>query len=85
MKALNVIPVIHVSDFSRALHYYTTILGFSEDFKLEAYAGLVMDNILIYISGSANQGIQKIPGQTLFCINCDEVDTYFNTISQKGL
>jgi len=84
MKALSTIPVIHVSDFERALNYYTTILGFTEDFKLEAYAGLLLDDILIYICGPANQGIYKAPGQTLFCINCDEVDTYFDAISKKG-
>lgn len=83
MKALSTTPVIHVSDFNRALEYYTTILGFTEDFRLEAYAGLVRDNIIIYINGPANQGIQKTPGQTLFCIDCDEVDTYFDAISGK--
>jgi catechol 2,3-dioxygenase-like lactoylglutathione lyase family enzyme len=84
MQASSVTPVIYVSEFQRTLDYYTTILGFSEDFKLEAYAGLVLDDILIYISAPANQGIQKPPGQTLFCINCDEVDTYFDAISKKG-
>ena len=84
MKALSATPVVHVSDFNRALDYYINVLGFSEDFKLEAYAGLLLDDVLIYICGPANQGIQKAPGQTLFCIHCDEVDTYFVTISKKG-
>lgn len=84
MKAFSAIPVIHVSDFERTLSYYLDVLGFAEDFKLEAYAGLILDDVLIHISGPAKRGIQKAPGQTLVCINCDEVDTYFETISQKG-
>ncbi|HEY0272311.1 MAG TPA: VOC family protein [Chitinophaga sp.] len=33
MKALGCTIVIHVSDLPRALQYYTTVLGFTEDFR----------------------------------------------------
>src|ERR1700744_3544210 len=84
MKASLAIPVIHVSDFNCALNYYIDILGFAEDFKLKAYAGLILGDVLIYICGPANPGIYKTPGQTLFCVHCDEVDSYFEDIAKKG-
>lgn len=84
MKALNTSVVVHVSDLDRALNYYTAILGFAEDFKLEAYAGLVLDNVCIHLCGPANQGKKKAPGSAHFCIECDEIDNYFDTISKKG-
>lgn len=84
MKALSTSVVIHVSDLDRALDYYTDTLGFAEDFKLEAYAGLVLDNVCIHLSGPANPGRKKTPGSAHFCIECDEVDNYFDTLSKKG-
>ena len=84
MKALNTAVVIHVSDFDRSLNYYTNILGFTEDFKLADYAGLFMDNVSIHLSGPANPGMKKISGNAHFCIDCDEVNTYFDEITKKG-
>lgn len=84
MKALGSTVVIHVSDLSRAVNYYTAILGFTEDFKLAGYAGLVLDNVSIHLCGPANPGMKKTPGNAHFCIDCDEVDVYFNAISKKG-
>lgn len=84
MKTFSTTAVIHVSDLNRALEYYTAVLGFTEDFKLAAYAGLVLDTVCIHLSGPANPGMHKTPGNAHFCIDCDEVDTYFDTISKKG-
>lgn len=84
MKTLSSTVVIHVTDLNRALAYYTTILGFTEDFKFEAYAGLFLDQVNIHLSGPNNPGMHKMPGATLFCIEVDDVDTYFNTILPKG-
>jgi len=84
MKALNATVVIHVSDMNRALNYYTTVLGFTEDFKVGDYAGLFLDNVSIHLCGPANQGMRKTPGSAHFCIDCDEVDNYFDAISKKG-
>jgi uncharacterized glyoxalase superfamily protein PhnB len=84
MKALSATVVIHVSDLNRALAYYTAILGFSEDFKLREYAGLTLGDVCIHLSGPTNPGMKKIAGNAHFCIQCDEVDTYFDAISKKG-
>jgi len=84
MKALSTAVVIHVSNLDRALNYYTAVLDFTEDFKLAGYAGLFLDNVTIHLSGPGNQGMKKTPGSAHFCIDCDEVDTYFDAISKKG-
>jgi catechol 2,3-dioxygenase-like lactoylglutathione lyase family enzyme len=84
MKALSTSVVIHVSDLKRALNYYTAILGFTEDFELEEYAGLVLDNVCIHLSGPASPGMKKTPGNAHFCIDCDDVNAYFDAISLKG-
>ena len=84
MKALSSTVVIHVSDLDRAINYYTTILGFSEDFRLADYAGLILDNVAIQLSGPGNQGMHKPTGSAHFCVDCDGVDAYYNTILEKG-
>lgn len=84
MKALSSTVVVHVSDLDRAINYYTTILGFTEDFKLADYAGLILDNIAIQLCGPGNQGMKKAIGSAHFCVDCDEVDAYYNTILEKG-
>ncbi|WP_184547864.1 VOC family protein [Mucilaginibacter sp. FT3.2] len=84
MKILSSSPVIHVSDFERALDYYTTVLGFTIDFKLEAYAGLLYNEILLYICGPDNDGLKKTPGTAEICFDCDEVDNYLETIRRRG-
>jgi uncharacterized glyoxalase superfamily protein PhnB len=84
MKALSATIVVHVSNLNHALTYYTTILGFIEDFKLEEYAGLTLGNVCIHLSAPENPGMKKPPGNAHFCIECDDVDTYFDAISKKG-
>lgn len=84
MKALNSTAVIHVSDLNRALIYYVDILGFKEDFRVNDYVGLVLDSVCIHLSGPANPGRKKAPGSGHICIECDEVDNYFNSISSNG-
>jgi uncharacterized glyoxalase superfamily protein PhnB len=84
MKTFGITAVMHVSDLNRALEYYTTILGFTEDFRLAEYAGLALDTVCIHLSSPANPGMHKTPGSAHFCIDCDEVDIYFDTISKKG-
>ncbi|MFM2223159.1 MAG: hypothetical protein RLZZ78_1416, partial [Armatimonadota bacterium] len=38
--SVEVVPVIHVADVESAVVYYTTILGFTEDFRWKDYAGV---------------------------------------------
>ncbi|SFO87697.1 Glyoxalase/Bleomycin resistance protein/Dioxygenase superfamily protein [Chitinophaga sp. YR627] len=84
MKALSCTTVFHVSDVRLSLQYYTEILGFAEDFILGDYAGLYYDHILIHLCGPQNQGIKKMPGNTLLCIECDEVDRFHGILSARG-
>lgn len=84
MKALSCTTVFHVADVRRSLQYYKDILGFTEDFIFGDYAGLYYDQVLIHLCGPKNQGIRKIPGNTLLCIECDEVDHFHNILSGKG-
>ena len=84
MKALSSTVVIHVSDLSRAGKYYTDILGFKPDFEFGDYWGLTYDNICIHLSGPKTPGVKKAPGSAHVCIDCDEVDAYYDDIVKKG-
>lgn len=84
MKALNTSVVIHVTDLEKAITYYTEILGFTLDFRFGDYVGLVYDEVCIHLSGPDNPGRKKTPGSAHFCINCDEIDNYYDLISRKG-
>lgn len=84
MKALSTTVVIHVSDMSRAVKYYTEILGFKPDFEFGDYTGLTYDDVCIHLSGQKNQGVHKAPGNAHFCIECDKVDAYYDRIKKKG-
>jgi len=35
-----VLPVMHIADVEAAVTYYTTVLGFTEDFRWKDYAGV---------------------------------------------
>lgn len=84
MKALSLAVVVHVSNLDAALKYYTDVLGFTLDFQFGDYAGLVYNNVLIHLNGPTNQGTKKAPGSAHFCIDCDEIDQYYQLIISKG-
>jgi catechol 2,3-dioxygenase-like lactoylglutathione lyase family enzyme len=84
MKVLGLAIVVHVSNLDAAIKYYTDILGFNIDFKLDDYAGVLYDDVLIHLNGPSNRGIKKIPGNAHFCVDCDEIDDYYKLIGTKG-
>ncbi|RYU90081.1 VOC family protein [Mucilaginibacter terrigena] len=84
MKALSSTVVIHVSDLNRAGKYYIDVLGFKPDFEFGNYWGLSYDVVCIHLSGPKNQGMHKAPGSAHVCIDCDEIDTYYDSIVKKG-
>jgi predicted enzyme related to lactoylglutathione lyase len=84
MKALTLTVVIPVSDLENAIQYYTKVLGFTFDFIFGDYAGLFTGKANIHLSGPDNQGIKKTPGSALCVIDCDDVDTYYNLLKEKG-
>lgn len=83
MKASVTALTIYVSDFNRALRYYTNVLGFMEDFRHADYAGLSIDNVSIHLSGPTNPGTKE-PGNAHFYIACDYTDIYFDAIKRYG-
>ncbi|MES2275141.1 MAG: VOC family protein [Bacteroidota bacterium] len=84
MKALSSTTVIHVTDLDSALKYYTDILGFTIDFIFGDYAGLIHGEVAIHLNGPTNTSMKKLPGNAHLCIDCDEVDDYYNRISKNG-
>lgn len=84
MKAFSSATVIHVSDFKSALDYYTRILGFTFDFEFGEYAGLFIDEVFIHISGSENPGRKKPTGSAHLCIDIDQVDEYYQRLTENG-
>ena len=84
MKILAITAVIHVSNMQSAVQYYQDVLGFKPGFEFGDYTGLVYGEICIHISGPTNPGMKKIPGNAHFCIDCDEVDSYYDLISKNG-
>jgi len=84
MKALTIASVIHVKDLNQSLPYYTDILGFSTDFRYGEYIGLRYGDILLHLSSSLNPGHKKEPGSGHVCIDCEEIDTYYEDLRSKG-
>lgn len=84
MKAFSSATVIHVSDFKSSLDYYTKILGFTFDFEFGEYAGLFINEVFIHISGSENPGRKKPAGSAHLCIDIDNVDDYYQRLSENG-
>ncbi|SDH26441.1 VOC family protein [Chitinophaga filiformis] len=84
MKALSATTVFYISNLRQSLQYYTEIIGFTEDFVFGDYAGLYYDEVSIHLCGPENQGLKKIPGNTLHCIACDEVDEFHDALVAKG-
>jgi len=84
MKALDYAPVIHVKNLSQSLSYYIDVLGFSLDFQYGEYVGIKHDTVFLHLSSSLNPGRKKEPGAGHVCINCDEVDTYYEGLQSKG-
>lgn len=84
MKALGIASVIHVKDLNQSLPYYINILGFTTDFQYGEYIGLKNGNILLHLSSSLEPGHKKEPGSGHVCIDCDEVDIYYEDLQAKG-
>lgn len=76
--------IFQVTNVEMAIKYYTNVLGFTLDFRYNDLAGLKYDDILIYLSGPG-QGVKKAVGQGSIYIFCDEIDEYFQDISDRGV
>lgn len=84
MKVSHTTIVIHVSDLSSALLYYTAVLGFNADFECGDYVGLTYGDVGIHLCGPSHSGVKKLPGNAHFFIYGDDINDYYELISKKG-
>lgn len=84
MKALHSTTVIHVSNLKASIDYYTNVFCFDVDFIFGDYVGLYINQVSIHLSGPNNPGRKKAPGEAHLCIDCDEVEEYYEHISANG-
>ena len=54
-KTLGAVPVINTNDFSKAVDFYTGILGFEKVFELGQYAGLELGGTMIHLNGTLDE------------------------------
>ncbi len=75
--------IFHVKNVDASIAYYTTVVGFTLDFRYNDIAGLEYGPVLIYLSGPAQDVKKEIGGGTMY-IFCDEIDAYYEEIVAKG-
>jgi uncharacterized glyoxalase superfamily protein PhnB len=70
-----VVPVMHIADVETAIVYYTTVLGFTEDFRWKDYAGVSwVGGARLHLNGFGSEPERIGKGQAYFMIpNVDEV------------
>lgn len=83
MKINSSASVIPVSDLDAALRHYIEVLGFREEFRFGQYAGIKRDECHIHLSQQGNPNTSE-PGTGAVYIFCDEVDSYFAEIVNRG-
>lgn len=84
MKAHTVAPVFQVSDVDAALAHYKEVLGFSEDFRVDDYAGVRLDKMALHLTKHRSGEFAKPVGGSIAYVFCDEVDDYFREVKRKG-
>ena len=78
-----VIPVMHIADVETAIVYYTTVLGFTEDFRWKDYAGVCWDGLAhLHLNGFANGPERNGKGQAYFIV--DNVDEVYAGMLSRG-
>jgi uncharacterized glyoxalase superfamily protein PhnB len=82
MKISAASPVLQVKNLQAALAFYRDVLGFTEDFRYDDYAGIHRDELCLHLCAHA---IWKRPvGGSAISIFCDEVDQYCADIKARG-
>jgi predicted enzyme related to lactoylglutathione lyase len=80
-------PVLHVSDLTRSLNFFTNILGFAEEFRYEdIYAGVHAGNTTLHLSLGGGAHHRPVGGSNVyFFLNSPaEVDAYYATLKERG-
>jgi len=86
MKTICCNAVFHVADLQRSLKFYQEILGFNVDFKWgepNFYAGLSLGEVSLHIGSKYR--FKNNTGHGHIYITCDEVDSYYKDLSDKGV
>jgi predicted enzyme related to lactoylglutathione lyase len=73
----------HVADLTRALTFYTEVLGFTERFRFGDYAGVEYQTVQIHLSGPGSSNKRQV-GQGGIYIFCDGVDEYYEQVAARG-
>jgi uncharacterized glyoxalase superfamily protein PhnB len=74
--------IFQVSNLDQALRYYIEVLGFSEDFRFEEYAGIKFGGACLHLCSHHAQD-RPVGGGTV-CVFCDEVDLYYAELKARG-
>jgi catechol 2,3-dioxygenase-like lactoylglutathione lyase family enzyme len=72
-----------VNDITISLRFFTEVLGFRQEFRLDNYAGVERDQCLIHLSLASNPNTGQ-PGAGSVYIFCDEVDAFYREIVSRG-
>ncbi|WP_425616120.1 VOC family protein [Anatilimnocola sp. NA78] len=83
MKINIAATVLPVSDLEASLRYFVHVLGFREEFRFGQYAGIERDECKLHLSAHGNPNTGK-PGSGAVYLFCDEVDSYFAEIRNRG-
>jgi uncharacterized glyoxalase superfamily protein PhnB len=81
MNVFSAVPVIPVRNLSAAMAFYVDLLGFTETFRLESYAGVQYGEAKLHLWAD---GSRKPPGSAEAYLICDEVDGYYQEITARG-
>ena len=82
MKTQGAVTVLQVSDLGKSLKYYQEVLGFTEDFRFDAYAGVRHGEVVLHLCDHSFH--ERPVGGGTVCIFCDEVDAYYEGIRKNG-
>jgi len=75
-------PVLQVADIPAAVAFYRDVLGFTEDFRYDNYAGVALGEVQLYLCA---HHIWKRPlGGGAVVILAQEVDAYCVLIRTRG-
>lgn len=86
MKAYRISPIFRVSDLADAISFYTSKLGFTEEFiygEPAYYAGVRKDNVLIHLNSADEQDAAL--GKGYIYIFCEGIDEYYQTLCNSGV
>lgn len=80
-------PVLHVTDLEAAIAFFTTVLGFSEEFRYQdIYAGVTLGKVTFHLAKGSGPFERPIGGANVYIYleKPQDVDAYYAEILAKG-